>query len=63
MPKPLDVKLDKIEFTFGGLFTFDVWQSEADLRARLSLESRDEPRERWSNFDSETGIRKTGELP
>lgn len=34
---------------------------EADLRARLDLEQRDEPRERgYSNFDSETAIRKTG---
>lgn len=30
-PQPLDVCLDKIEFTFGGMFTFDAWQSEAEL--------------------------------
>lgn len=33
------------------------------LRARLSLEQRDEPRQRgYSNFDSETNIRKSGEI-
>jgi hypothetical protein len=31
LPKPLDVHLDKVEFAFGGLFTFDAWQSEAEL--------------------------------
>lgn len=31
MPKPLDVKLDMIEFTFGGLFTFDCFESDSEL--------------------------------
>lgn len=36
---------------------------KADIRVRLGLEARDEPRDSgYSNFDPETNIRKTGEL-
>ena len=37
---------------------------DADLRARLSLEQRDEPRERgYSMIDSDSGLPTQGELP
>jgi len=31
MPKPLQIKLEKVEFTFSGLFTFDCFKSEREL--------------------------------
>lgn len=31
MPKPQNLKLETVEFTFGGLFTFDSFKSEAEL--------------------------------
>jgi hypothetical protein len=37
-------------------------QTEADLRARLSLEQRDETRESWSNIDSDSGMPKQGPI-
>lgn len=36
--------------------------AEADLRARLSLEQRSEPRESWSNIDEQSGMPKSGPL-
>lgn len=39
-------------------------QAEADLRARLSLEQRDAPRQRgYSMIDDDSGQPKQGELP
>lgn len=35
---------------------------DADLRARLDLEQRDEPRERYSNIDRDAGLRRYGEI-
>ena len=40
----------------------NIRQRDADLRARLSLEQRDEPRESWSNIDSDSGQPKSGPL-
>lgn len=37
-------------------------QHAADLRVRLSLEQRDEPVERYSNIDEESGMQKSGPL-
>ena len=37
-------------------------QREADLRARLSLETRDEPRQYESNIEPSTGLRRHGEI-
>jgi hypothetical protein len=31
MPKLLNLKLQTVEFTFGGLFTFDVFKTEREL--------------------------------
>ena len=36
--------------------------SDADLRARLDLEARSEPRESWSNIDEQSGMPKSGPL-
>lgn len=42
----------------------DHYRRSADLRARLSLEQRDEPRERgYSIIDDDSGLPNQGELP